>query len=139
MNICNRSINFKIAADLHFVFAQIGISLPTINIPFEIWMSPNQKQKYKKKNAYSASFLWNNLPISVCECNNTNVFKTNIKNYIFDSSYHQGSVSFIILFISNFLFYFYDIWSIFLVCYCAKTLLMNLFCVVFDLYDCNVM
>ena len=59
---------------------------------------------FKKSFAYSAPFLWNSLTTSVHKSNNTNVFKTNIKNYIFDSSNHQGSVSFIILFISHFLF-----------------------------------
>jgi hypothetical protein len=66
----------------------------------------------------------------VRKSNNTNVFKTNIKHInIFDSSNHQGSVWFIILLISHFLLYFYDIWSIFLVCYCVK-ILMNLICMV---------
>ena len=55
------------------------------------------------------------MPNSLCKSNNTNVFKTNIKNYIFDSSNHPGSVGFIILLISHFLLYSYDIRSIFLV------------------------
>jgi hypothetical protein len=46
--------------------------------------------------------LWNCLPTSVRKSNNTNVFKTNIKNYIFDSSNHQGSIWFIFFLESHF-------------------------------------
>ena len=45
-------------------------------------------------------FLWNCLPTSVRKSNNT-LLKTNIKNYIFDSSNHQGSVWLIILLIDK--------------------------------------
>jgi len=68
----------------------------------------------------------------------TTFYTGSLDYYIFNSSNHQGSVWFIILLISLFLLYSYDIWSIFLVCYCVK-ILMNLFCIMFDLYDCNVM
>ena len=57
---------------------------------------------FKKSFAYSAPFLWNCLPTSVRKSNNTNVFKTNIKNYIFDSSSHQGSIWFIFFLESHF-------------------------------------
>ena len=50
---------------------------------------------FKKSFAYSTPLLWNCLTTSVCKSNNTNVFKTNIKNYISDSSNYQGSASII--------------------------------------------
>jgi hypothetical protein len=78
-------------------------------------MSPNQKLNYSKNHLHIQPPFCGTVPNSLCKSNNTNVFKTNIKNYIFDSSNHPGSVGFIILLISHFLLYSYDIRSIFLV------------------------